>query len=170
LKLPHQFDTSGVVKLIMRGLLGLLAVVLVGITYCLLVSHDRTAVLALILCAAILAYFGRIFLGNLIGSAGTITADSISVDSPRVFGLRLAGPAGRFPISQFTAVRVERVTNPIGIPIETQVGPHERVLLIGQQGTPEILIARTERDVGRTLGNELAMALKLPYQEQVAPY
>jgi hypothetical protein len=151
-------------------MLGLLAVVLLGIIYSLIVSHDRTAVLALLVSTAMLAYFGRLFLRNLIGSVGTITADSVSVESPCVAGFRLAGPAGSFPLRQFLAVRVERVTNPIGIPIETQVGPHERVLLIGQQGTPDILIARTERDAGRTLGNELAIALKLPYQEQVAPY
>jgi hypothetical protein len=170
IQLPYEFDTSGVVKLIIRGLLGLLGVLVFGILYSLLVSHDRTAALALLLCAAILAYFGRLFLRHLIGSVGVITADSVRVDSPRVLGFRLAGPAGKFRVTQFTAVRVERVSNPIGIPIETQVGPHERVLLIGQQGTPDILIARTERDAGRTRGNELAIALKLPYQEQVAPY
>jgi hypothetical protein len=168
--LPYAFDTSSVVKLIARGMLGLLAVVLLGIIYSLLVSHDRTAALALLVCAAILAYFARLFLRNLIGSVGTITADSVSVDSPRVLGFRLAGPAGRFPISHFSAVRVDRITNPIGIPIETQVGPHERVCLIGKEDTPDILIARTSRDAGRTLGNELANALRLLYQEQIAPY
>jgi hypothetical protein len=170
LKLPYHFDTSGVVKLIMRGLLGLLAVMLVGILYSLLVSHDRTAVLGLLLCAAILGYFGRLFLRNLIGSAGLITAESVRVDSPRVLGFRLAGPAGTFPISHFTAVRVERVTNPIGIPLETQLGPHERVSLIGKEGTPDILIARTDDDEGRKVGQELAAALRLAYQEQIAPY
>jgi transposase len=35
---------------------------------------------------------------------------------------------------------------------------------------PDILIARTECDAGRTLGNDLAMALKLPYDEQISPY
>jgi hypothetical protein len=154
----------------MRGLLGLLAVMLVGILYSLLVSHDRTAALGLFLCAAILAYFGRLFLRNLIGSAGTITADAVSVDSPRVLGFRLAGPAGKFPITYFSAVRVERITNPVGIPSETQVGPHERVSLIGQKDTPDILIARTDPEAGRTLGNDLAAALKLPYQERLAPY
>jgi hypothetical protein len=51
-----------------------------------------------------------------------------------------------------------------------QGGPHERVSLVGKSGTPDILVARTDRDAGRTLGNELATALKLPYQEQAAPY
>jgi hypothetical protein len=168
--LPYQFDTSGVVKLILRGVLGFLGILVVGIIYSLLVSHDRTAALALLICAAILAYFGRLFLRNLIGSLGTITADTVVVESPQVAGFRLAGPTGSFPLKQFDAVRVERVTNPIGIPLETQVGPHERVSLVGQKGTPDILVARTERDAGRTLGNELAVALKLPYQEHLAPY
>ncbi|MEA2712900.1 MAG: hypothetical protein QOK27_861, partial [Gemmatimonadales bacterium] len=73
-------------------------------------------------------------------------------------------------ISQFQAVRVERVPNPIGIPIEIQIKPHERVYLVGKMGTPDILIARTHLDAGRTLGNELSTAMKLPYQEQDFPY
>jgi hypothetical protein len=44
------------------------------------------------------------------------------------------------------------------------------VCLVGNKGTPDILVARTHRDAGRTLGNELATVLKLPYQEQLAPY
>ena len=51
-----------------------------------------------------------------------------------------------------------------------QRGPHERVSLVGKDGTPDILIARTARDAGRALGDGLAAALKLPYQELVAPY
>ena len=40
----------------------------------------------------------------------------------------------------------------------------------GKNGGPDILIARTALDAGRTVGNELATALKLPYQEKLAPY
>src|SRR3954468_1952544 len=127
--LPYKFDTSGVVKLIMRGFVALLAVVLAGIIYSLLVSHDQTAALQLLLCAAIIVYFGRLFLRHLVGSVGTITSDAVIIHSPQVIGIRLAGPSGRFPITQFEAVLVERVTNPIGIPLETQIGPHERVSL-----------------------------------------
>ena len=168
--LPYQFDTSGVVKLIMRGFVGLLVVLLLGIIYSLLVSHDQIAAFQLLLCAAIIVYFGRLFLRHLVGSVGTITSDAVVVQSAQVVGIRLAGPAGRFPMAQFGAVRVQRVTNPIGIPLESQIGPHERVSLIGKEGTPDILIARTDDDAGRKLGQELAGALKLPYAEQVAPY
>ena len=164
--LPYEFDTSRVVKLIMRGVLGLLLVVLLGVLYSLLVSHSTAAIIQLMLIAAIATYFGRLFLRNLTGSLGTITADAVVVQPGQLYGIRLAGPAGRFPISQFQAVRVERVPNPIGM----QIQPHERVCLVGKTGTPDILIARTDRGAGRTVGNELATALKLPYQEEVVPY
>jgi hypothetical protein len=168
--LPYAFDTSRVVKQIMGGVLGLLLVVLIGFLYSLLISHSIAATIQLLLIAGIAAYFGRLFLRNLTGSHGTITADGVVVQPGELLGIRLTGPAGRFPISQFQAVRVERVPNPIGIPIETQIRPHERVFLVGKNSTPDILVARTHRDAGRTLGNELATALKLPYQEKDFPY
>jgi hypothetical protein len=168
--LPYEFDTSGVVKLILRGVVGLLLVVVLGILYSLVVSHSIPATFQLLLVAALASYFGSLFLRNLTGSLGTITADAVVVQPGQLFGIRLASPAGRFPISQFQAVRVERIPNPIGIPIDTQIRPHERVCLVGKNSAPDILVARTDRDAGRTLGKELATALKLPYQEQLLPY
>jgi hypothetical protein len=168
--LPYEFDSSGVVKQIMGGVLGLLLVVLVGVFYSFLVSHSTAATIQLLLIAAIITYFGRLFLRNLPGSLGTITPDGVVVQPGELLGIQLTGPAGKFPISQFQAVRVERVPNPIGIPIEIQIKPHERVYLVGKKGTPDILIARTHLDAGRTLGNELSTAMKLPYQEQDFPY
>ena len=47
--LPYEFDTSGVVKVILRGVLVLLVVVLVGILYSLLVSHSIAAAIQLLL-------------------------------------------------------------------------------------------------------------------------
>ena len=164
--LPYEFDTSGVVKLILRGVLGLLLVVLLGIFYSLLASHSIAVAIQLLLIAAVATYFGSLFLRNLTGSLGTITADAVVVQPGRLYGIRLAGPEGRFPISQFQAVRIERIPNPIGM----QIQPHERVCLVGKKGTPDILIARTDRNAGRTVGNELATAIKLPYEEQVLPY
>ena len=169
--LPYEFDTSAVVKLILRGVLALLVIMLVGILYSLLISHSIAAALQLLLVSAIITYFGRLFLRNLISSVGTITADTVMVQPGRLYGIRLSGPAGRFPIGQFEAVRVERVTDPmIGHDTIVQGGPSERVCLAGRGHTPDILVARTELDAGRSLGNELASALKLPYREQVVPY
>jgi hypothetical protein len=126
--------------------------------------------LQLLLIAAVATYFGSLFLRNLTGSRGTITAEAVVVQPALLFGIRLASPVGSFLISQFQAVRVERIPNPIGISIDTQLQPHERVYLVGKNGTPDILIARTHRDAGRTLGKELATAVKLPCQEQLLPY
>src|SRR5215208_549739 len=127
--LPYEFDSSGVVKLIMRGVLGLLLVVIAGILYSLL-AHSTPAAIQLLLSAAVIAYFARLFLRNLTGSRGTITADAVVVEPDQVFGVRLRGPVGRFPISQFDAVRVERIRTPSIVDgMIVQGGPHERVSL-----------------------------------------
>jgi hypothetical protein len=169
--LPYAFDTSGVVKLILRGVLGLLLVVLLGILYSLLVSHSIAAAVQLLLVAALIVFFGRLFYRNLIGSRGTISADAVVVEPDQVFGVRLPGPVGRFSIGQFDAMRVDRIRTPSIVDgMIIQAGPHERVSLVGKSGTPDILVARTADGAGRALGNELAAALKLPYQEQLAPY
>jgi hypothetical protein len=165
--LPYEFDTSGIVKVILRGVLGLLFVVVVpGIIYSLFISHRTAAAIQLLLIAAIIMYFGRLFLRNLVGSRGTITADAVEVQPGRLYGIRFAGPAGRFPMQQFAGVRVERISAPIGV----QGRAHERVSLVGKDRTPDILIARTALDTGRTLGEEIARVLNLPYEEQFAPY
>jgi hypothetical protein len=69
-------------------------------------------------------------------------------------------------MKRFKAVRVERVPPPV----EAQGGPHERVRLIGNDGTPDILIARTQRGAGVTLARELASDLKLAFEEVSLPY
>lgn len=163
--LPYRFDTSPVVKLILRGVLLLLLVVVVGVVYS-LVSQNYVAAAQLLLIALIAIYFGRRFLQNLTASHGTITSDAIVVEPATLYGIRLHGPSGRFPLHALSAVKVERIS-----PHEwVQGGPHERVSLARKDGTPDILIARTSRDAGRTLGRDLAAALGLPYQEAGAPY
>ena len=94
--LPYEFDTSGGVKLILRGVLGVLLVVLLGILYSLLVSRSIAAAIQLLLCAALASYFGRLFLGNLTGSVGTITADAVIV-RPTFLVARTDRDAGRHP-------------------------------------------------------------------------
>ncbi|HZE59183.1 MAG TPA: hypothetical protein VE085_01355 [Burkholderiales bacterium] len=166
--LPYEFDTTGVVKVILRGVLGLLAlVILPGIFYSLFVSHSTAAAVQLLLIGGVVAIFGRVFFRNLIGSQGTITPDAVVVQPSTLYGIRLAGPAGTFPMQQFEAVRVERIFGPL----RTAQAPrwHERVSLKGKGGAPDILIARTALNAGVPLGHELAMVLSLPYVEEVAP-
>ena len=165
--LPYEFDSSGIVSTIMRGVLGLLAFVVVpGILYSLFVSHATAAAVQLLLVGAVMAWFGRLFLKNLVGSRGTITADAVVVTRVPLLGFRLAGPEGRFAVGQFQAVRVEQAA----APVFAQGWPHARVCLAGKAGIADILIARTDPDGGRALGAELAAALGLPCQERQEPY
>ena len=51
-----------------------------------------------------------------------------------------------------------------------QGGPHERIWLVGKNGTPDILIARTQREGGRALAKEFGAVLALPVEEKREPY
>ena len=163
--LPYNFDTSATVKVILRGAAGLIVLVTVGILYSLFVSHSIGAAAQLLLSGAVAAYFTRIFVRNLTASMGTITANAVVVQPSRLYGIRLAGPEGRFRIDEFKAIRVERI-----IGSTASIRSHERVSLIGKDGTPDILVARTALESGFALGRELAVILGLPYQEELAPY
>lgn len=168
LTLPYEFDTTGVVKVILRGVLGLLAlVVLPGILYSLFVSRSIAAAVQLLLTASAVTIFGRVFFRNLIGSRGIITPDAVIAQPTRLYGIRLTGPEGTFPLQQFQGIRVERIFGPL----RTSQAPrwHERVSLKGKAGTPDILIARTARNAGTAMGHDLAAVLKLPYLEEVVP-
>lgn len=165
--LPYRFDTSPVVKVILRGVLGLLLLVIVpGMVYSLFVSHNDAAAVLLLLVGLIVTSFGRLFLRNLGGSHGTISADAVVVEPATLYGIRLHGPSGRFPLHRFKAVKVELVPPPLW----SQGGPHERVSLAGKDGTPDILIARSSGDAGRVLGRDLSAALGLAYEEESVPY
>jgi len=169
LKLPYEFDTTGVVKVVLGGTLGLLAVVIVpGILYSLFVSHSTAASVQLLLIGGVTAIFGRVLLRNLTGARGSITPEAVVVEPSRLYGIRLPGQSGTFPMEQFKAVRVERIFGPL----RTAQAPrwHERVCLMGKPGTPDILVARTALDAGIAMGHGLATALNLPYVEEVAPY
>jgi hypothetical protein len=164
--LPYHFDTSVVVRLILRGVLLLLLVLVAGVVYSIVISRDQLAATALLLSGLILLYFGRLFRNHLIATRGTITKYDVVVEPADLYGIRLYGPSGRFPLTSFAGVRVERVSDLAW----AQGGPHERVTLTGKPGTPDILVARTSKDAGRNQGRALAETLGLTYMEEIAPY
>ena len=160
--LPYHFDTGSVGKLVLQGVLGLLLIVICGLLYTVLVRRDTLGAVLLGVVAVISLAFGRIFLNNLVSSRGTITGDAVEVEPANLYGVRLHGPGGRFPLWNFEAVRVERAPPLAWSP----GGPYERVILAGKPGTPDILVARTDHDAGVALGRDLAAALRLPCQEE----
>jgi hypothetical protein len=164
--LPFHFDTAGVVILIVRGIVALLCVLAAGVLYSLFVSRSVASTAGLVVIGAGVLWLCRVVLGHLEGTRGIVTRDAVVVQPGGVFGMRTAGPAGTFPIGQFKEVRVDRV-----LPSDDmQSRGHERVLLVGKEGTPEIMVARTDLDAGRTLGRDLAAALNLRFEERLAPY
>ena len=169
--LPYHFDTSRVWRMILTGALAVEGVILVGALYGFLVRGDVALVLQLALCGAILAYFIRIFVRSQNGSIGTITGDRVVVHPNALYGIRLPGPQGTYPTRGFSSVRVELMTGTPGFgDTLVQGGPHERIWLVGKEGTPDILIARTQREAGRALASEFGAALELPVEETRQPY
>ena len=164
--LPFHFDTAAVVTLIVQGIAALLCVLAIGVLYRVFVSRSLATAAGLLVIGAGVLWFGRIVLGNLEGTRGVITRDAVVVQPGGVYGFRMAGPAGTFPLRLFKAVRVERVMPSA----DMHSRGHERVLLVGKEGTPEILLVTTDLDAGRALGRDLAAALSLPFEERPAPY
>ena len=163
--LPYHFDTAGVVTTIVRGIAALLCVIAIGVLYSTFISRSIAAAAGLFAIGVGVVVLGKIVLGNLEGTRGVITRAAVAVQPGGVFGLRMKGPAGTFPIARFKEVRVERILPSA----DMQSRGHERVLLLGKKGTPDILIATMDLDVGRALGRDLAAALNLPFKEQLGP-
>ena len=164
--LPYRFDTSRVWRMILTGAFAVAGVLVVGVLYRLLVARDAVVVLQLVLTGAVLAYFIRLFVRFQSGSVGTITADRVVLQPNTLHGIRLPGPQGEYATSRFSAVRVELMSGATLV----QGGAHERIWLIGKDGAPDILIARTQREAGRALGKEFGTVLKLPVEETHEPY
>jgi len=162
LTVPYEFDSSGVVKAILRLVSGVLAIVALGIAYSVFISRNPTGGVLLVVVGVMIVVFGRVVLANFPAAHGTIMAETVIVHPVTLYGLRLPGSPGQFDVQQFQAVRVERASGPVDVP----GGPNEKVSLVGRDGTPDILIARTDGGAGMSLARELATALGLQYQEQ----
>jgi hypothetical protein len=160
-RLPYEFDTSRVFRQILMIMVGLVVVLLVGVVYSLF-GGRWGAVAALSVSAGLLTWFGVRILRNASGGRGTITREGVVVTPGELLGVSFSGPSGRFAIERFRAVRVEEVSGPVDP--DVQGGPHERIYLVGKTGTPDVLIARTDRSDelrGVALGREMADLLGL---------
>jgi hypothetical protein len=168
--LPYRFDTSRIWRTILTAMVVLEAVILAGVVYEVFGARHVDALISLVASAAILAFFVQRFFRFRNGSIGTITADGVAVWPGALFGITLPGPRGEFTIDRFSAVRVDLMLGPSGLHDVMQGGPHERIWLVGKEGTPSVLVARTDHEEGRALGKELGAVLRLPVQERHLPY
>jgi hypothetical protein len=170
--LPYDFDTSRVWRTILTGALAIEAIVVIGFVYRVLVSPDAMAAVGLALSGAMLAFFIRVFVRFQSGSVGTITKDRIVIHPNVLYGIRLPGPQpGEYAAQRFSAVRVEMMSGAISHgDVLVHHGPHERIWLVGKDGAPDILIARTQQEAGPALAKEFGAALALPVEQTRSPY
>jgi hypothetical protein len=104
-------------------------------------------------------------------SMGTITEDRVVVQPNALYGIRLAGPQRTYPTPRVLIRPRGADVGSVGLwRYRRAGGPHERIWLVGKNGTPDILIARTQREAGRPLAEEFGAVLALPVEEKREPY
>jgi hypothetical protein len=166
--LPYRFDTCNIWRTILKGAFGLNTVVVFGILYTLLVSHQWGATLGLILCELIVFGFTRVFIRFQEGSVGTLTSDQVVIAPNVLLGIVLPGPNGTYALDRFSAVRVEFRSGSVSTSPNAG-GPNEVVWLAGRPGTPNIALALTDDGAGASVGREFGALLKLPVEEVGKP-
>ena len=165
--LPYAFDTRSTTVLALKGLLALLATMLAGGLFMLLVRHDVRGAAGTLLIDALLVAFARVLLRVMPGAEGRITQDAVEAHARRVWGFALPGPVGTFATTDFEAVRVERVL--VSGNGTAPLGPLERVTLAGRPGTPDIAVFDARVPGDASPGEALAEALGLPCEVVRAP-
>jgi hypothetical protein len=164
--LPYRFDTSSVWHTIIKGALGLNALLIASFALAAL-TRQWPAALGLLVCEFIVLAVTRLVWRLQEGSVGTLWSDRVEIESNVLFGLPLPGPQGRYALDRFATIRVEFRPGPTQAGV--QGGPNEVVWLMGKADTPGIALARTSNGAGRAVGQQFAALLKLPVEEVGAP-
>ena len=166
--LPYRFDTSSVWQMILKGVFGLNAFLLLFLVFSTF-ARPWPVTLGLALIELTVLGFTRVFVKYQEGSLGRLTADCVEVEPNTLLGIALPGPHGAYPLDRFSAVRVEFRSRPITVDLASSAGPHEIVWLVGRPGTPDVVLARTDDGAGRSVGQQFGALLKLPVEEVGAP-
>ena len=149
---PHEFDTSDVWRTIIKGVFALNTVIIAALLYSVLISHQWVVVAQLALIEALLLVFARVCVRFQSGSIGTLRADRVVIQPNKLLWFKLPGPEGTYRLDRFSAIRVESSAGPLGTSVPTR--PYEVVWLSGRPGTPDIVLARTEKGAGEVVGRE----------------
>ena len=166
--LPYQFDTSSVWRTILKGAFGFNALLIFCVLYTVLISRQWTTAVGLALMELVAFVFTRLFVRFQTGSVGTLSSDRVVIEPNVLLGIALPGPKGTYTLDRFSAVRVEFRSGPASPDVQGG-GPNELVWLVGNPGTPDIVLALTHDGAGRALGREFGALLKLPVEEVGAP-
>jgi hypothetical protein len=166
--LPYRFDTSDVWRTILKGAFGLNALLVFSVLYTVLISRQWTKALGLVVMELVVFFFTRLFVRYQTGSVGMLSSDRVVIEPNVLLGIALPGPKGTYTLDRFSAVRVEFWSGPVGPGVQGG-GPNELVWLVGEPGTPDIVLARSQDKAGRAVGQELGALLKLPVEEAGAP-
>jgi hypothetical protein len=165
ISLPYRFDTTGVWQTILKGAFLLNAVLLFGVALKLSTGDWPTA-LGLTVAEVMVFGLTRLFVRFQNGSYGTLYRDRVEIEPNALLGIPLPGPSGVYSRERFSGVRVELRSAPINASGPSG-GPHELVWLTGRDGTPDVLLARTQRRAGCAIGAEIGKRLELPVENKM---
>ena len=167
LTLPYAFDTTRTGRIIFKGMICLQIVLLISVVpkiWFFSPADVAGGVLALIL----VTFFGVFIFKKLGGATGVVTQSQVHVTPDVQHGVRAAGAEGVFALCRFKAVLVESIGP--GADVDVATGQHERVILAGKIGTPDVLVAQTSDFDGLRVGRELGDLLGLPVEQKQRPY
>lgn len=166
---PYRFDTTRTLRNVLRAMVGLhVVVILPSMLYATFVQHNLLGAIGLLLISGIALYLGKRIL-KMRAFVGVINKNSVVLQEAKQFGVALTGPAGTYPIENFSSVLVEFVSG-VGYGESPDGPPFTRVSLIGKTGTPAIVVECSPFPEGKNFGAALATTLDLPYQEKLAPH
>ncbi len=166
--LPYDFDTAATwqrIVQIIAAIVGAIALSIVGAA----ATGQWRAAAAFAMCGAIFALLLRIARRVPLGAAGTITASELVARPVTQFGLPLRVPVGRFPITHFRTVELQRtivVIRPAGSRNNEDIGS---VFLVGPDGSPRIEVVRTSMSAATIAARDLSTQLGLHLREAAAP-
>jgi hypothetical protein len=166
ISLPYRFDTSCVWHTIIKGALGVNALLLASFAF-VAFARPWPLTLGLAVSELMVLTITRLIWRLQEGSVGTLWSDRVEVESNLLFGLPLPGPEGSYTLDRFATIRVEFRNGPIQPGV--QGGPNEIVWLVGKADIPNIALARTDNGAGRAVARQFSTLLKLPVEEVGAP-